>query len=102
MQKKTSWLFSDLLIGSVISIIILILYLTSVQFFEGLEFKLYDLRAKLRTAKKPSERIVIVTIDDYSIANIGRWPWPRAIIAGLLETISQFEPEVIGLNILFT
>ncbi|MFN3966497.1 MAG: CHASE2 domain-containing protein, partial [Endomicrobiia bacterium] len=101
-MKKTKWLFSDFLIGLVISLIAIGLFLVKFSFFEGLEYKLYDLRAKFRKSQTANDKIVIVAIDDQSITNIGRWPWPRSVIAGLIEQISQFGPKVIGLNILFT
>ncbi len=101
-MKKKKWFFSDFLIGFVISLIVVGLFFSQFSFFETLEYKLYDLRAKLRKPQGASDKIVIVAIDDQSITNIGRWPWPRSVIAGLIDQISQFGPKVIGLNILFT
>ncbi|MEW6040761.1 MAG: CHASE2 domain-containing protein [Elusimicrobiota bacterium] len=101
-MKKSNWLFSDAAVGIVISIIILVGYLLSLTFFETFEYKIYDLRAKFRQDRKPSNKIAIVTIDDQSIANIGRWPWPRSIIADIVNRLSAAEPRAIGLNILFT
>lgn len=46
--------------------------------------------------------IVIVAIDDESIAALGRWPWRRTLHAELLDRISADEPKAIGLDILFT
>ena len=48
---------------------------------------------------KASQDIVIVAIDDASIDAIGRWPWRRALHAGLLERISQAPPRAIGLDV---
>jgi len=101
-MKKSNWLFSDATVGVLISLIVIAGYLLSLSIFESFEYKLYDLRAKLRQDKNPSKQIAIVTIDDQSIANIGRWPWPRTIIAELVDRISDAEPKAIGLNILFT
>ena len=66
-----------------------------------LENKSYDLRARLR-AKKPQAPIVIVAIDDASIAQLGRWPWPRGYMAELMAQISSYGPALIGTNILYT
>lgn len=66
-----------------------------------LEQKSYDLRARLR-AKKPQAPIVIVAIDDASIAQLGRWPWPRGYMAELMAQIASYEPALIGTNILYT
>jgi serine/threonine-protein kinase len=101
-MKKSKWLFSDAAVGIAVSALIIAGYLFTLPLFETFEYRLYDLRAKLRQDKKPSNKIVLVTIDDQSIANIGRWPWPRSIIAELVDRLSAAEPKAIGLNILFT
>lgn len=43
---------------------------------ERADFLVYDSLIRL-TANEASEEIVIVAIDDRSLAQIGRWPWPR-------------------------
>lgn len=49
-----------------------------------------------------SDDIVIVAIDDESIAALGRWPWRRSMHAEVLDRISMDGPKAIGLDILFT
>ncbi|MBN1384901.1 MAG: CHASE2 domain-containing protein [Elusimicrobia bacterium] len=100
-MKKQGWL-ADFLIGFVFTLIIIILYFFRVGFFEAFEYKFYDLRCKFRQNSNPGKEIMIVAIDDNSIANIGRWPWPRSIMAMLLMEVAKAEPKVIGLNILFS
>ena len=46
--------------------------------------------------------VVLVGIDDKSIATLGRWPWPRTLHAGLIERISAGEPAAIGLDLLLS
>ena len=51
---------------------------------EKLESKTYDLRLMLRNrlrVQKPLKDIVIVAIDEKSIAEMGRWPWSRTVQA---------------------
>ena len=38
----------------------------------------------------------------YSINKIGRWPWPRSVIAEGIRATNEAQAKVIGLNILFT
>lgn len=66
-----------------------------------LEFKSYDLRAKLRGGR-PQAPVVMVAIDDASIERLGRWPWPRGYMAELIDQIAGYEPALIGTNILYT
>lgn len=49
-----------------------------------------------------SDRIVIVAIDDASLAALGRWPWRREIHARLIERIGQAGPAAVGLDVLFS
>lgn len=49
-----------------------------------------------------SNDIVLVTIDDKSLAAIGRWPWRRGFHAALLDKISPAKPRAIGLDLIFT
>jgi len=58
--------------------------------------------AGLRWLARPAHPdIVIVAIDDPSIAAIGRWPWRRALHAELIEKVSAQQPRAIAMDILF-
>jgi len=45
--------------------------------------------------------VVIVAIDDNSLQRVGRWPWPRAVIADAIDKISAAQPRAIGIDIIF-
>ncbi len=42
----------------------------------------------------------MIAIDDQSIANLGRWPWPREIHAQLLNVLAAGHPKVVGNTVL--
>ncbi len=44
--------------------------------------------------------ILIVEIDDHSLAELGQWPWPRTRLATLIEQLAAAKPAAIGLDIL--
>jgi serine phosphatase RsbU (regulator of sigma subunit)/CHASE2 domain-containing sensor protein len=46
--------------------------------------------------------VIIVEIDDDSLRRKGQWPWPRDLIAQLLQTIAAQRPGAIAMDILFT
>lgn len=72
---------------------------------EHIEAKTLDLRQYYRnviTNPKPPENITIVTIDERSIDEVGRWPWSRAKVAELINKVSEGEPKVIGVDIMFS
>ncbi|QKR99767.1 CHASE2 domain-containing protein [Sphingomonas sp. CL5.1] len=61
---------------------------------------LFDELTRLRP-QAADDRILLVEIDDASLAALGRWPWPRSIHAKALEALARDRPAVIGYDILF-
>lgn len=61
---------------------------------------LYDM-VQRANPPPPSGDILIVAIDNRSLAELGRWPWPRTFHAQLVETISAARPRVIGYDVVF-
>jgi adenylate cyclase len=55
----------------------------------------HDARLAAYARATPDERVVIVDIDERSLAALGRWPWSRDRLAGLIERL--FEKEEVGL-----
>ena len=70
------------------------------DFFGTLERRYYDF-ASTSTSRQPSERIAVIAIDDQSIANIGRWPWPRDVQAKLIDQLSAAKVKTIVNTTLF-
>jgi signal transduction histidine kinase len=56
---------------------------------------------RLRGPFGPADDIVIVAIDDQSLQRIGRWPWPRSVMADALDKISVTQPRAVGLDIVY-
>ncbi|MGH8446075.1 MAG: CHASE2 domain-containing protein, partial [Solimonas sp.] len=68
--------------------------------FQSLERYTYDLGVRSRE-RTPSDRIAVVAIDDASIRNLGRWPWPRALQAQLLDKLREGGAKVVGNTALY-
>jgi CHASE2 domain-containing sensor protein/signal transduction histidine kinase len=62
---------------------------------------LYD---RLSAAARPAAdaNILIVAIDDPSLAAIGKWPWDRAIHAKLIERLQVKQPRSVTFDILLS
>ena len=68
---------------------------------------LHDSILKARWASpQPSKKIVIVDIDERSLAALapefGRWPWPRNVLADALELLARSGPRAVVFNVLLT
>ncbi len=49
----------------------------------------------------PPSDIAIVAIDEKSIAEFGRFPWPRQVLAKTIEMLSACDPKVLAVDVLF-
>ncbi|AZP12723.1 CHASE2 domain-containing protein [Undibacterium parvum] len=66
-----------------------------------LDQSLYDRFMRLNPHPARDD-IIIVAIDDYSLAELGKWPWPRLRHAELIKQLNAANPAAIGLDILFS
>lgn len=53
----------------------------------------------LYQAPPASRQVVLVAIDDASIAEIGAWPWSRATLAQLIDALADAPPRVLALDL---
>jgi serine/threonine-protein kinase len=67
---------------------------------QSLERKAYDLGAQA-SSRAPGDKVAVIAIDDQSIANMGRWPWPRDIHARMTDTLSAAQAKVVGNTVFF-
>ena len=66
-----------------------------------LEANLTDLLLRRSAPAPTSGRVVVVDIDERSLAEIGRWPWPRPRLAQLLAGVQARDPEAIAVGMMF-
>src|SRR5579864_5465979 len=62
--------------------------------------KLNDFFFRLRRPLPVSNQVALVLIDDASLEQHGRWPWPRAELAKLIRAVSAQNPKAIGVDVL--
>ena len=61
----------------------------------------FDLEQRLWPRVRDSARVVIVDIEEKSLAQYGQWPWPWHLLAELVRRIAQGNPRVVGIDIVF-
>lgn len=84
---------SDWLVGLLISVSVMVLHQTT-DLFNGFERWFYDF-ASTSTLRQASDKVVILAIDDQSIANIGRWPWSRDVHAKVIDQLTKARAKTI-------
>ena len=69
---------------------------------ERIDHFLYDTRLRATMPGTLDDRVVIVDIDDRSLATVGHWPWGRDRMAALVrELFDRQQAAVVGFDILF-
>ena len=101
MLKKTLQYLPGLVV-----LLIAILHTTNhfpIQIIDELENRLYDARIRFTAADDIDPRIIIVDIDEPSLSAIGHWPWPRDVMAQLIQNLfDEYGVEVVGLDVVFS
>lgn len=70
------------------------------RFLDRLEATLTDWRTQARGVRRPPDLVTIVAIDDTVVKRGGSYPLPRADLARVVDTIVQFKPKVVGIDLL--
>jgi len=71
-------------------------------FVERIEAMLYDARVRLTMPGTLDDRIVIVDIDEKSLALEGRWPWPRDRVGVLLDRLfDDYAAQLVAFDVVF-
>jgi CHASE2 domain-containing sensor protein/tRNA A-37 threonylcarbamoyl transferase component Bud32 len=99
MRKLDFWR-SDWFLG-VIVVVVIALFNRASDLIPSLERKAYDVGV-IATSRVPLDRIAVIGIDDQSLANIGRWPWSRDVLARMTDRLSEAKPKVIAYAVLFS
>jgi adenylate cyclase len=67
--------------------------------FERAENRVYDLM--YQRVSPADSRVVIIAVDDASIARLGQWPWPRDVMGGMVDILTEAGAAAVGIDVLF-
>ncbi len=64
---------------------------------------LFKVRYASESRPSSAKKILVISIDDESSFRLGlRWPWPRTVLASILEELARKRAAAVGLNFTFT
>jgi adenylate cyclase len=69
----------------------------------SLRLRGFDLEQQIdpRVYQELSPPVRIVSVDEKSLTRDGQWPWPRSLVAQLVDRIAAGQPAVMGVDIIF-
>jgi adenylate cyclase len=73
-----------------------------IDVFQRLDDIIYDARLRATMPKTLDSRVVIIDIDEKSLAEVGRWPWGRNKMANLVnELFDRQHIAILGFDVVF-
>ncbi|KPK90204.1 MAG: hypothetical protein AMJ94_10025 [Deltaproteobacteria bacterium SM23_61] len=88
-------------VALLLTLVVLGIYYLDPPFLNLLELKTLDLRFLSRGKIPTSDKVALVTIDEKSLDELGRWPWPRTRMAQLLDALVKGSAGVVGFDIVW-
>jgi adenylate cyclase len=68
---------------------------------EEFRVRTFDTFQVLDPRIKTARPVRIVNIDEKSLARYGQWPWPRTLVADLVNNLTRLGPAAIGFDVMF-
>ncbi len=95
---RTSRPISALLLGLLATLVVAVGFLFGLG--DRLEWLTLDVRFRNFPTAPPNHVVVHVDIDDLSLEKVGRWPWPRATQAAIIDTLLECGARAVALDII--
>jgi signal transduction histidine kinase/CHASE2 domain-containing sensor protein len=92
--------FLRALAAGIVAAVAVLLLFWFFDYLEQLNSIAYDFTLRLAGPIQPSSPVLIVAIDEESVAREGQWPWSREKLARLVDQLGKGSPSVIALDVL--
>jgi adenylate cyclase len=89
------------LIGLLLLLDLLVVRAWDPQLLVAMRFKFFDMFQQWVPREATVFPVTIVDIDEASLARLGQWPWPRSVLASLVNRLTQDGAAAIGFDIAF-
>ncbi len=86
---------------AIVVFVLTVRFWPSLTHLDRLELRTLDWRFTHRGPCEPDPRIVILEVDESSVAQLGRWPWPRERFARVIRTLQELGARAVIFDIFF-
>ena len=91
--------------GRIVGLVVLALVLCARALdpmpLQVLQMRGFDVLQQLFPRVAQNHPVTIVDLDDESLAAVGQWPWPRTVLAQLIDRLNRAGVAAIGFDVLF-
>jgi HD-GYP domain-containing protein (c-di-GMP phosphodiesterase class II) len=93
--------YTAIAVGTSAAVLLAVLAAVRPVLLARLDDAAYDALLRALSDSTPSGQVIIVNIDERSLAAVGQWPWPRTRIAQLVTNLRDLGASVVGMDIIF-
>jgi adenylate cyclase len=68
----------------------------------AMRFKFFDVFQQWLPRQETAYPVIIVDIDEKSLAELGQWPWPRSVLASLINRLRADGAAAISFDVIFS
>lgn len=87
-------------IAATVGVTVLVMGMRSLGVWQSWEFQTFDWFGRSRQPEEPDQRLLLVQVTRQDIANLGNeYPLHDRTMRQLLQTLDQYQPQLIGLDI---
>ena len=98
-ERKFGW---GRFAGFVLLGLLIALRIADPVFVERLRLQAFDTYQQINPRERGATPVVILDVDDRSLAEVGQWPWPRTAIADLTNKAMQAGAAAVAFDIIFS
>ena len=99
---KRHWRRIGLSLALLLPVLVHTLGLLPIPVLERFDAMIYDARLRATMPQTLDDRIVIVDVDEKSLAELGRWPWSRNKMAALTQSLFEnYQIALLGFDVVF-
>ena len=101
MNRVVSFLMQPRSLGLVLLTILLIIRVWDPMPVMSLRLHVFDYFQKIQPRVPTSNQVLVVDLDEASLAHYGQWPWPRSMMAQLTTNLFNAGANAVGFDIIF-
>lgn len=102
LKKVARWFGAGRALGLTMLVFFLSLQIWNPLPLHAVRLKMFDFYQQLQPRTQTGYPVVIVDIDDKSLAEEGQWPWPRTRVSDMILEITRLGGVAVAFDVLFS
>ncbi|MEI6807191.1 MAG: adenylate/guanylate cyclase domain-containing protein [bacterium] len=90
-----------IIVGLLLTLFCAGLHFYEPEFISAISLKTYDAYMRIARVPPKADRVVLIDIDEESLARYGQFPWPRYLLADLTRKVLDGKASVLAFDITF-